>query len=95
MACIYQFLGLSFKIITIFVSEMSMKSSLYQAPAQEERWGRLRREGDKIKFIDVRCERWQVVGKLCGKKVMGNHPLTFVALEKTLALSLALCALVA
>ena len=35
---------------------------LYKAPAMEARRGRLRGEGDEIKFIDLRFERWQVVG---------------------------------
>ena len=32
---------------------------LYKAPAKEDRSGRLREEGDKIKFIDLRFERRQ------------------------------------
>ena len=41
---------------------------LYKAPTKEERKSeRLRGEGDKIKFIDLKFERWQVVGlsELC------------------------------
>ena len=35
---------------------------LYKAPTMEERrQKRLRGEGDKIKFINLRLERWQVV----------------------------------
>ena len=34
---------------------------LYKVPTMEERMGRLRGEGDQIKFIDLRFERWQVV----------------------------------
>ena len=34
---------------------------LHKAPKKEES-ERLRGEGDEIKFIDLRFERWQVVG---------------------------------
>ena len=34
---------------------------LYKAPKKEES-ERLRRERDLVKFIDLRFERWQVVG---------------------------------
>ena len=33
-----------------------------QSPTKEERKGRLRGEGDKIKFLDLRFERGQVAG---------------------------------
>ena len=34
----------------------------YRKPQQWKKEGRLRGEGDKIKFIDLRFERGQVVG---------------------------------
>ena len=40
----------------------------YKAPTKEEEESeRLRRERDQIKFIDLRFERWQIVGlsELC------------------------------
>ena len=44
---------------------------LYKAPTREES-ERLRGERDQIKFIDLRFERWQVVGlsELCWGKAM-------------------------
>ena len=35
---------------------------LHQAPAMEENMERLRGEGDQTMLIDLRLERWQVVG---------------------------------
>ena len=44
---------------------------LYKAPTKEERrkW-KANRRGNKIKFIDLRFERWQVVGT----KQIDGHP---------------------
>ena len=41
---------------------------LYKAPTKEERKGRLGGEGDKIKFIDLGFERWQVLGFVKGRR---------------------------
>ena len=45
---------------------------LYNASIKEEESERLRGEGDKIKFIDLRFETWPVVGfsELCWGKAM-------------------------
>ena len=40
---------------------------LFKAPTKEERRGRLRGEGDKIKFSDLRFEKWEVVGIWIGR----------------------------
>ena len=49
-------------------------SGIYNVSTKEERRKseRLRGEGDRIKFIDLRFERWQVVGlsELCWGKAI-------------------------
>ena len=44
---------------------------LNKALTEEERRGRLRGEGNKIKFIDLRFEGWQVVGFGKGRRRQG------------------------
>ena len=41
---------------------------LCKAPAKEEGRGRPKGERDKIKFIDLRSERWQLVGIEKGRR---------------------------
>ena len=35
---------------------------LYKAPTMEEKSERLRRDRDQIQFIDLRFDKWQVLG---------------------------------
>ena len=45
-----------------------MATSTNPQQSKKEESERLRGEGDQIKFIDLRLERWQVVGSRKGRR---------------------------
>ena len=60
----YRLYGLSSALLTKNKMSGKGRRAYNHAPTKEKlrEWGSLSRKGDKIKFVDVRFRRWQIVG---------------------------------